>query len=187
MRIETASDREIVYTGRKIRVAVDRLTADDGRIIRRDVVLHPGAVVVLPVLDRRHIVLLRNYRFIARETLWEAPAGTLEEGESPLAAAVRELAEETGYHAKRWRYHGFVYASPGVLSEKMHLFFALDLTAGSSHPEADEHLQPVILTLDQALGMIRSGEIHDAKTVAILLLWDRFYAADCLPSTESDA
>jgi ADP-ribose pyrophosphatase len=173
---ETTDSREIIYTGRKIRVAVDRIHTGDGRTIQRDVVLHPGAVVILPILDPAHIVLLRNYRFIVQQTLWEAPAGTLEPAETPLAAAMRELAEETGYHAARWRYHGFVYASPGVLSEKMHLFFALDLTPGPAQPEIDEHLQPVVLTISQALDMIRTGEIHDAKTITLLLLWDRFYA-----------
>ncbi len=173
--------RQIIYTGRKIQVATDLLTTADGRQVRRDVVIHPGAVVILPVLDRQQIVLLKNYRFIVEDTLWEVPAGTLESGEEPQQAAIRELAEETGYQAARWHYHGFVYASPGVLTEKMHLFFALDLTPGPAHPEADEHLQPAILPLSTALEMIRRGDIRDAKTVTTLLLWDRFYADHLVP------
>jgi ADP-ribose pyrophosphatase len=181
----TASQRQIIYTGRKIQVATDLLTTAEGRQIRRDIVLHPGAVVILPVLDRHQIVLLRNYRFIVEDTLWEVPAGTLESGEEPHAAARRELAEETGYQAARWHYHGFIYPSPGVLTEKMHLFFALDLTPGSAHPEADEHLQPVVVPLNTALDMIRRGDIRDAKTITALLLWDRFYADLLLPAPRS--
>lgn len=177
--------RQIIYTGRKIQVATDLLITAEGRQVRRDVVIHPGAVVILPVLDRHHIVLLKNYRFVVEETLWEVPAGTLESGEEPQQAAIRELAEETGYQAARWHYHGFVYASPGVLTEKMHLFFALDLIPGSAHPEADEHLQAVILSLPTALEMIRRGDIRDAKTITTLLLWDRFYADQLLPASHS--
>src|SRR5688500_16247391 len=116
--------REIVYTGRKIRVAVDTTTAPDGREVRRDVILHPGAVGILPVLDRDHVCLLRNHRWVVGETLWELPAGTLEPGEPLEAAARRELAEETGYAAADWTYLGYLFASPGVLDEKLHLFVA---------------------------------------------------------------
>src|SRR5947209_3680725 len=95
--------REIVYTGRRITVEVDTFTAPDGTTIRRDAIRHPGAVVILPVLDAEHVVLLRNERFVVGETLWEVPAGTLEPGEPLEACARRELQEETGYLAARWR------------------------------------------------------------------------------------
>src|SRR5437764_4531905 len=103
--------RTIVHTGRKIRVAVDTFTAPDGRQVERDLVLHPGAVVILPVLDADRVVLLRNFRFAVAETLWEVPAGTLAPGEELEACARRELLEETGYTAARWTYRGFLYAS----------------------------------------------------------------------------
>ncbi len=168
--------REIVYVGRKIQVAVETQPTADGRWLRRDVVLHPGAVVIVPLVDAERVVLLRNYRFIVEETLWELPAGTLEAGEDIADCARRELAEETGYTAAWWHYHGFVYASPGVLSERMHLFFARELTPGPPRPEEGEKLEPSIVPLAQAMAMIRSGEIHDAKTVVGLLLWQQFYA-----------
>src|SRR4029078_9558433 len=114
--------REIVHVGPKIRVAVDSSTAPDGSIIRRDAILHPGAVVILPVLDAQHVVLLRNHRFVIGETLWEVPAGTVEAGEPLQVCAGRGLAEETGYSAAKWRSLGFLYASPGVMDEKLHLF-----------------------------------------------------------------
>jgi ADP-ribose pyrophosphatase len=169
--------REIVHVGRKIRVAVDTTTTADGQTVRRDVVLHPGAVVILPVLDAEHVVLLRNHRFTIDETLWEVPAGTVEPNEPLQACAERELAEETGYTAAKWRSLGYLYASPGVLNEKLHLFIAEDLTAGPPRPEADEQLQAVTVRLDEAIRMCLSGEIKDAKTITSLLLWERMTGA----------
>jgi ADP-ribose pyrophosphatase len=165
--------REIVYTGRKIRVALDTQTTPDGQTIRRDMILHPGAVVILPVLDRDHVVLLRNHRFVIGETLWEVPAGTREPDEPLEDCARRELLEETGYTAARWRSLGFLYASPGVLDEKLHLFVAEDLTPGSARPEADEELEPVTVRFDEAIRMCLAGEVKDAKTITSLLLWER--------------
>jgi ADP-ribose pyrophosphatase len=165
--------REIVHVGRKIRVAVDTTTTPDGQVIKRDVVLHPGAVVILPVLDADHVCLLRNHRWVVGETLWELPAGTLEPGEELEHAARRELAEETGYTAASWRSKGYLFASPGVIDEKLHLFIAEGLTAGESRPEADEELEAITLKLTDAVRMCLDGEIRDAKTVTALLLWER--------------
>lgn len=165
--------REIIHTGRKIKVAVDTSTGSNGETIRRDMILHPGAVVILPIVDRDHVCLLRNYRFVLDETLWEVPAGTLEPGEAIDAAAQRELAEETGYVAKQWHYLNYFYASPGVLDEKLHLFIAQDLILGPARPEADEQLEPKIVPWSDALKMALDGTIKDAKTVTAILLWDR--------------
>ena len=165
--------REIVYTGRRIQVAIDTQTTPGGQVIRRDMILHPGAVVILPVLDRDHVVLLRNHRFVIGETLWEVPAGTREAGEAVEETARRELLEETGYQAARWRGLGYLYASPGVLDEKLHLFVAEDLTPGPAAPEADEQLEPVTVRFDEAIRMCLAGEIKDAKTITALLLWER--------------
>lgn len=165
--------REIVHRGRKIQVALDISTGPDGSEIRRDMIFHPGAVVILPIIDAGHVCLLRNFRFVINETLWELPAGTLEPGEPLEEAARRELIEETGYRAGRWRYLNYLYASPGVLDEKLHLFVAEDLTPGESSPEADEQLEPVSLTWPEALQMALDGRIKDAKTITALLLWDR--------------
>jgi ADP-ribose pyrophosphatase len=165
--------REIVHVGRKIRVAVDTTLTADGQTIRRDVILHPGAVVILPVLDRDHVVLLRNHRFVLGETLWEVPAGTVEPGEPLQRCAERELAEETGYAAARWHSLGYLYASPGVMDEKLHLFVAEELTPGPPRPEPGEQLRPVVCRFDDAIKMCLSGDIRDAKTITSLLLWER--------------
>lgn len=165
--------REIVHVGRRIKVAVDTTTGPAGETIRRDMIFHPGAVVILPVIDRDHVCLLRNHRFVIGETLWEVPAGTREPDEPLEECAKRELLEETGYTAGRWRSLGYLYASPGVMDEKLHLFVAQDLTAGAARPEADEQLEPVTVAFDEALRMCLAGEIKDAKTITLLLLWDR--------------
>jgi ADP-ribose pyrophosphatase len=164
---------EVVYVGRRIRVEVDTLATADGKTIRRDAIRHPGAVVILPVLDTDRVVLLRNVRFVVGETLWEVPAGTVEPNESLEACARRELLEETGYQATKWRSLGYLYASPGVLDEKLHLFVAEGLTPGAAKPEPDEQLEPVTLTLAEAIRMCLDGTIRDAKTVTLLLLWER--------------
>jgi ADP-ribose diphosphatase len=165
--------RELVHRGRKIEVHLDTTVLPDGTTIRRDVIVHPGAVVILPLVDAGHVCLLKNYRFIIGETLWELPAGTLEPGEELEHAARRELLEETGYRAERWRSLGYLYASPGVLDEKLHLFVAEGLTPGPNKPEADEELEPVTVPFADAVRMCVEGQIKDAKTVTALLLWER--------------
>jgi ADP-ribose pyrophosphatase len=165
--------REVLHKGRKIEVALDTTILPDGQVIKRDVIVHPGAVVILPVVDREHVCLLRNQRFVINETLLELPAGTLEPREPPDAAAVRELAEETGYTAAKWRKLGEFYPSPGVLSELMHLYVAQDLTPGTMRPEADENLAPQVVPFREALKWAFDGTIRDAKTVIGLLMWDR--------------
>jgi len=168
---------ELVHTGRRIRVFVETTTTADGQVIRRDVIRHPGAVVILPVLDAHTVCLLRNNRPVVGETLWEIPAGTLEAGEDLEHAARRELLEETGYKAERWRSLGYLFASPGVLDEKLHLFIAEGLTPGPNRPEVDEDLEPVTVPLAEAVAMCLDRRIKDAKTVTALLLWERMNRA----------
>jgi ADP-ribose pyrophosphatase len=167
---------DIVHRGRKIQVGVDRSVMPNGQTVQRDIVLHPGAVAILPLVDAEHVCLLRNQRFIVQEELWEIPAGTLEVGEAVEAAAVRELAEETGYQAKQWRKLLEFYPSPGILSERTHLFLATELTAGAMRLEADEQLQPHVVALSQALTWMRDGTIRDAKTLIALLWWQQHEA-----------
>jgi len=168
--------RQVVFRGRKFDVAVDTTVLPDGTTLQRDVVLHRGAVALLALPDPEHVCLLRNQRFTVGETLLEIPAGTLEPGEEPERAAVRELAEETGYRAGRWRKLAEFYPSPGVLSERMHLFLAEELTPGPMQPEAGEQLEPQMVAWGDAVGWCLDGTIRDAKTLVALLLWDRLRA-----------
>jgi ADP-ribose pyrophosphatase len=165
--------RQICFQGRKISVAVDTTTLPDGRIVQRDIVLHPGAVAILPLVDPAHVCLLRNVRQVVGDTLWEIPAGTLEPNEAPEQAAIRELAEETGYQAGHWRKLGEFFPSPGILSERTRLFIAQDLVPGVMRPEADEELAPHVIPWHQAISWAIDGTVRDAKTLVALFWWDR--------------
>jgi ADP-ribose pyrophosphatase len=165
--------RQVVFRGRKIEVALDTLVLPTGQTVQRDVVAHPGAVAVVAMVDAERVCLLRNQRFVVNDTLLERPAGTLEPGEDPQRAAARELEEETGYRAGRWRKLAEFFASPGVLTEVIHLFVAQDLTAGEARPEPEEELRPEVVPWKQAVAWALDGTVRDAKTLAGLLLWDR--------------
>jgi ADP-ribose pyrophosphatase len=166
-------NRQLIHVGRKIKVYVESRTAPDGSVVRWDVVEHPGAVAILPMVSPDQVCLLRNQRPNVGATLWEIPAGTLEPGEEPDRAAPRELAEETGYSAAAWRKLGTFFPSPGVLSERMHLYVASQLTAGEMHLEKDEVIEPKVLAWKEAMEMAMSGVIEDAKTMLALLLWEK--------------
>ncbi len=165
--------RQIMYRGRKIEVAVDTFTAADGTPMRRDVILHPGAVAILPLVDADHICLVEQHRPVIGSTLLEIPAGTLEPAEPPEQAARRELAEETGYQAASWRKLTEFFPSPGVISERSHLYLAQNLTPGTMQLEKDEALEPRIVAWNDALRWARDGTLSDAKTLLAILLWEQ--------------
>jgi ADP-ribose pyrophosphatase len=153
-----------------------------GRAHHKDVVVHPGAAVILPVLDDARILLIRNYRVAAGQALLELPAGTLDPPEPPIDCAARELAEETGYRAGKLTALLSFYASPGVLTELMHVFVATQLTPGPAALEETEQIELAPHTLGDALAAIGAGGIVDAKTIAALL-----YYARIAPSAEKGA
>ncbi len=159
-----------MFRGRRIAVRVERLADAAGREYVREVVEHPGAAVVLPVLADGRLVLVRQYRHAVGRFLLEAPAGTLSPGEEPEACARRELAEETGYRAGTLRPLAVVCPSPGVLTERLHLFLAEGLTAGPPEREPGEEMEVVVLPAGEVRGMARRGEIEDAKTLLCVLL-----------------
>jgi ADP-ribose pyrophosphatase len=167
-------DKQVVYDGRKVRLEVHTLENDQGGRIRKEIVVHPGAVVILPFLDPNTLILIRNRRYTIGQVLIELPAGTLEKGESPMNCAGRELQEETGYLATRMKPLGTLFASPGILTEKMYLFAAYDLEKTQRALEADEDIELAFTPWDDAVHMIQFGEIQDAKTVAAILMYDRF-------------
>jgi ADP-ribose pyrophosphatase len=165
--------RATIYQGRVIRLIRETLQVGARRMIR-ETLKHPGAVVVVPLLDRRRVVFVRQYRRAVERTLLELPAGTLEPGEPRPACARRELQEETGWRAGRLRRIGQFYAAPGFVSEQMTIFLAKDLTRAAARPEPDEQVTTVVLPLRAALAKIRSGAICDAKTIIGLLFAERF-------------
>jgi ADP-ribose pyrophosphatase len=143
----------------------------DGKELVRDIVIHPGAVAIIPVLPDGRIVLIENWRTAFDEHLLEIPAGTREPNEEPEKTAIRELAEETGYRAGTIRQLTMFYTSPGILREEMYVFLATDLTEGETNLDEGEEIQTRIVDFKDAVSMVRSGEIKDGKTVAAILLY----------------
>ena len=162
----------VVYKGPAFFVTADEVVEPSGVHTRRDIVRHSGSVVVLAVDGSRSnpkILLERQYRHAADQQLWELPAGRIDEGEKPLGAAKRELLEETGYTATRWRRVLYFYATPGFVAEPMSLFLAEDLTAGVAQPEDDEVIYKRMVPLKTAVQMVMRGFISDAKTISGVL------------------
>lgn len=171
-------EKQVVYEGRKIRLEIHHLDDErTGRRIRREVVVHRGAVVILAFLPDGRLLLIRNRRYSIGQLLIELPAGTLEKGEVPMNCAGRELLEETGYLAGRMKRIASFYASPGILTEKMHLFAAYDLVHQGQSLEAGEEIEVLPRRMEEVVEMIRTGQIEDSKTIASVLMYDRFIGA----------
>ena len=169
---------EVAFAGPLFRVLREEVREPGGdKITHRDVIRHNGSVVILPVLDSSKkdplIVMERQYRHAAGQYLWEVPAGKMDEGEERLAAAKRELKEETGYRAKKWKLLVEYWASPGFLGESMKLYLAEGLIAGEAHPEEDEKIDFRLVKLSELLKKIARGEIQDGKTLVGALLYAR--------------
>lgn len=165
-----------VFRGPVFSVTLDQVVEPSGVRARRDTVRHPGSIVVLAVDDSKkgpRVLLLRQYRYPANESLWELSAGRIDPGESELTAAKRELLEETGFTARRWRHLFTYYSSPGFMDETMAIYQASGLTAGQAQPEEDEVIGKRFFPLRQAMDMIRSGKVRDGKTIAGLLWFER--------------
>ncbi len=166
-----------VYSGPVFRVVSQRVEEPDGVRVRRDLVRHYGSIVILALDDSARpprILLERQYRHAAGARLWELPAGSLDHpGENKLAAAKRELLEETGYTAGHWQRALFFYVSPGFLDESMQIFLARRLKKGLAQPEDDERIATRFFPLPQAVRMAMTGKIKDAKTIASLLWLDK--------------
>ncbi len=165
--------REVVFKGRVFTVTVDEVELD-GRVLRRDVVHHPGAVAML-VRDRQgRFLFVRQYRHPAGQRLIEIPAGTLEEGESPDETALRELKEEGGIIARNLKFVTKFYVAPGYTTELIHLFYVDEFDIVENEPEEDEDIEILWIEDEEALRMVRRGEIVDAKTIIALLWWASF-------------
>jgi ADP-ribose pyrophosphatase len=174
--VEVISSK-LSYEGPLFNVYTDEIL-EKGRKVLRDVVRHNGSVVILAIDDGKSkrdplIVMERQYRHAAKEYLLEVPAGKMEEGEDPLAGAKRELLEETGFRATRWRKMVRYFASPGFLGEWMQVFIAEGLTVGEAQPEYDEQLEIEMIPLSKLMSMIEEGKVHDGKTLISVMLYDR--------------
>jgi ADP-ribose pyrophosphatase len=167
---ERIVDSQPIYEGRIVRFRVDTVALPDGSRAIREIIGTPGAVVIVPLTDDGQVRMVRQYRSAIGEFLLELPAGTLEPNEAPERAAPRELAEETGDRAASWQRLAGFYTVPGICDEFLHLFLATGLAPGQTNQEADEFIEVVTLPLDEALDMVRRGEIRDAKTIIGLLM-----------------
>jgi ADP-ribose pyrophosphatase len=139
-----------------------------GLLVARDVVVHPGAVVILPIVSEHRIAMIRNFRHTVGQELWELPAGTMEAGETPAETARRELEEETGYRAGRLTQLVEFYTSPGICTERMHAFVANDLTHRGQNLQSDERITVEVVDLADARRMLAGGRFFDGKTIAVL-------------------
>ena len=173
--IEKRVDGEIKYSGVIVRVRLDRAELENGKIVRREVVEHPGGVGILPVEEDGTCYLVRQFRYPFSRQLLEIPAGKLEYGEEPLGCAVRELGEETGFTADEMIDLGACYTSPGFSSEVLHLYLARGLHAGKRHLDEDEFLNVEKHALGELLGMADRNELPDAKTMIAVLKAARYF------------
>ena len=155
-------------------VTQDQAIDPDGIEIKRAIVQHNGSAVMMPVDDKKRILLVRQYRLPARAFMWEIPAGRVDKGETVLQAAKRELTEETGYKAKKWTKLASFYVSPGFLAEKMTIYVAEELKEGEQKPMEDERIQMQWYRAKEVDEMIKAGKIQDAKTIIGFLAWQRY-------------
>jgi ADP-ribose pyrophosphatase len=165
---------EMIYQGRVFGLRRDEVLEPSGLRTTREVITHPGSVVVLPVLPDGRIVMVRQYRHATRQYLWELVAGRKEPEETPKQGAARELLEETGYRAKRFTVFLDVFPTPGFLEERMYLLLAEGLTAGEAQPEEDEKIEVRAYRANELKQMIKSGRLRDAKSIAGVLYYLTF-------------
>ena len=161
---------ETKYEGSVIRAKKDTVRLPNGKEATRDIVEHPGGVAIVALTPERKVVLVNQYRRPFDTCLWEIPAGKLEYGEDHYSCGLRELSEETGYTAGHYEYWGDFYPTPGFCNEKIHIYYADQLSKGEVHLDEDEFLNAAEFTVEEAMEMIQNGTIKDSKTVIGLLM-----------------
>jgi ADP-ribose pyrophosphatase len=165
-------ERTLLET-RRFRVVEQTIERPDSSRASLSFIRHPGSVAILPIVDDEHVCLIHSRRLTVDKTLIEVPAGTREPNEPPLETAKRELAEETGYRAATFKELLVFYPAPGITDERMWLYIATGLTPGEPAREANEEIENLVVSLNDARAMIASGQIEDAKTIIALTLYDR--------------
>ena len=159
------------YKGRLLDLRLDEILLSNGRKVKREIVIHPGASAILPIIEPKKILMVKQYRHPVGEILLEIPAGTLKPGEDPMKCAARELEEETGYRAEKLIHLVTIYPTPGYSSETLYIYLAEDLRRGVQTLEIDEDISVIEMTLEQVLEGIKNGEIKDSKTIAAILYY----------------
>ena len=159
-----------LFSGKLLRLYLKRHRFPSGHIANLEVVVHPGAVLIVPFLDKDRIILIRQYRPVINAYIWGFPAGTLGKAETPIGCAKREIAEEIGYKARRWKRIGHIYPTPGYTTEKIVIYKARGLKKIKSKKEEDEIISARTFTKREIAVLLRSGKIVDAKTICALLL-----------------
>jgi ADP-ribose pyrophosphatase len=160
-----------VYRCKIFRITEDKVADRTGWAIERSIVRHPGSAVMMAVDAKKRVLLVRQYRVPAAQMMWELPAGKVDEGETPAQAAKRELIEETGVRAKKWKKLASFFPSPGYVEEKMTVFLATELTEGEAKPMEDERIETRWFTKKELSEWIRKNKIIDAKTMVGYLYW----------------
>ena len=166
----TINSSATLHQGRVFNLVKENYTLDNGVTSDMDFIRHPGAAAMVPMLNYREVVLIKQYRHAIREFIWEIPAGTLDPDESPLTCARRELIEEIGYSAADWHQLGTITPLPGCSDERIHIFLALDLKPAEQNLDDDEMINAHKMNLSEAMQMILAGEISDGKTISGLFL-----------------
>jgi ADP-ribose pyrophosphatase len=170
---EKKIESQTVFKGRLLHVCKDRVLLPNGKESSREYIIHPGAVVVLPFLDEKRLIMERQFRYPAGKVFIELPAGKIDPGESIENTGRRELLEETAYVAEKWTYLGKTYPGIGYTNEVIHIYIAEKLHREKENRDSDEFLEIFTCSLDEALAMLDAGEITDAKTQVALLMADR--------------
>lgn len=163
--VEKKISSEIKYQGHIINVRCDEILLSNGKKHFREVVEHPGGVVIVPITNDNKIVLIKQWRYPTGQELIELPAGKLNKGEDPFPAAKRELEEETGFTAESWKFIKYIFTTPGFCDEKLYFYKASKLTLTQTNFDYGEIIEPFTVDMDQAKNMMKNGEIIDAKTI----------------------
>ena len=167
---EPTIDSRLAFQGRLVNVRIDTIKLPGDRTSEREIVEHAQCVCVVPLDGDGNVVMVRQYRKPVEKSLLEVPAGSVDEGETPEEAVVRELQEETGYTADRIEHLSSFWTCPGFCTELMHAYVATNLSPGTMHPDEDEIIQVIKVPQEKVLAMVRSGDIRDAKSIASLML-----------------